>query len=247
MCFEQLYSCTVHFSITRFIVGEGAGAADRNMSAGKLFRQAVATHNPLQVLGAVNPYSGRLAQLAGAKALYVSGSGVATASHGLPDLGITTMHDVVHDVAALSSCSSLPILVDIDTGFGGAFNIARTIRELERAGAGAVHIEDQVVAKRCGHRPGKQLVSTAEMVDRIKTAVDAKRNPDFVIMARTDAIASEGLDSALERCDAYIDAGAEMLFPGTSEYEEESCLYSIIIVALKYRGMYNPGNVSTNS
>jgi len=154
-----------------------------------------------------------LAEKQGAKALYLSGSGVATASHGLPDLGITDLHDVVEDCKRITNATSLPLLVDIDTGFGSAFNISRTIRELERAGAAAVHIEDQVQAKRCGHRPGKQIVSLEEMVDRIRAAVDARTDPNFVIMARTDALANEGLEKAIQRAKAYIAAGADMLFP----------------------------------
>jgi len=188
-------------------------------SAGLLFRSLVAAtgsgpkRNPLQVLGAVNPYAAMLAQKAGAKALYLSGSGVATSSYGVPDLGITDLHDVLEDVRRITASSPLPLLVDIDTGFGAAFNISRTIREMERAGAAAVHIEDQVAAKRCGHRPGKQIVSKSEMVDRIKSAVDGRRDKNFVIMARTDALAVEGIDQALERSVAYIEAGADMLFP----------------------------------
>jgi len=168
---------------------------------------------PLQILGAVNPFCAMLAERAGAKALYLSGSGVATASHGMPDLGITNLNDVLEDVRRITSVTQLPLLVDIDTGFGSAFGIARTVKELCRAGAAAVHIEDQVAEKRCGHRPGKQIVSTDEMVDRIKSAVDARPDPSFVIMARTDALATEGLERALDRAQAYIDAGADMLFP----------------------------------
>jgi len=187
-------------------------------SAGKAFRQLVATagtgavRKPVQILGAINPYCAMLAESAGAKALYVSGSGVATASYGLPDLGITTMDNVVEDVRRITGATKLPLLVDIDTGFGSAFNMARTVRELERAGAAAVHLEDQEQAKRCGHRPNKQIVSLEEMVDRIKAAVSGRTDPDFVIMARTDSLASEGLESAIKRARAYIDAGADMLF-----------------------------------
>lgn len=194
-------------------------AATTSSSPGVLFRQVIATagtgltKNPAQLLGAVNPYCALLAEKAGAKALYLSGSGVATASYGLPDLGITSLDNVLEDVRRITSVTKLPLLVDIDTGFGSAFNIARTIREMERAGAAAVHIEDQVQAKRCGHRPGKQIVSLEEMVDRIKAAVDARTNKDFVIMARTDALANEGLEKAIERAKAYIEAGADMLFP----------------------------------
>lgn len=187
--------------------------------AGAAFRAAVAAagsgkvRKPLPILGTVNAYSALLAEKAGAKAIYLSGSGVATASHGLPDLGITNLYDVTEDVRRITGMCSLPLLVDIDTGFGSAFGIARCIRELQRAGAAAVHIEDQVADKRCGHRPGKQIVAKAEMVDRIKAAVDARTDESFVVMARTDALASEGMKAALERSTAYVEAGADMLFP----------------------------------
>ncbi|EEF79439.1 methylisocitrate lyase [Methylophaga thiooxydans DMS010] len=164
-------------------------------------------------MGAINAYHARLADSVGYKALYVSGGGVAAGSLGVPDLGITTMEDVITDVERISNVTELPVLVDIDTGFGGAFNIARTIKAMIRAGAGAVHIEDQVQAKRCGHRPNKAIVSQTEMVDRIKAAVDAKTDPDFVIMARTDALAVEGLQSAIDRACACVEAGADMIFP----------------------------------
>lgn len=184
-----------------------------NMSTpGKLFRALAVPGKATPVLGAINAYSAMLAVKAGAPAVYLSGSGVATASHGLPDLGITNLHDVVHDASAITSAVKAPLLVDIDTGFGEAFGIRRTIRELSRAGVAAVHMEDQVSAKRCGHRPGKQLVDTDEMVLRIKCAVDAREDPDFVIMARTDALAGEGLHSALKRSEKYLEAGADMLF-----------------------------------
>ncbi len=183
------------------------------LSPGARFRAAVRDETPLQVPGAINAYAAILAERTGFKALYVSGAGVANASHGLPDLGMTNLHDVVEDVRRITSVTDLPVLVDIDTGWGSALNIARTIRELERAGAAAVHIEDQVLAKRCGHRPNKAIVDTAEMTDRIKAAVDARRDEQFVIMARTDAFAREGLDAALERARAYHAAGADMLFP----------------------------------
>ena len=182
-------------------------------SAGARFRQAVIDEQPLQVMGAINAYHARLADSVGYKALYVSGGGVAAGSLGVPDLGITTMEDVVTDVERISNVTELPVLVDIDTGFGGAFNIARTIKAMIRAGAGAVHIEDQVQAKRCGHRPNKAIVSQTEMVDRIKAAVDPKTDPDFVIMARTDALAVEGLQSAIDRACACVEAGADMIFP----------------------------------
>jgi methylisocitrate lyase len=166
----------------------------------------------LQVVGAINAYCARLAERAGFRALYLSGAGVANASFGLPDLGVTTLNDVCEDVRRLTQASSLPLLVDADTGWGGAFMIARTIRELGRAGAAGCHLEDQVQAKRCGHRPGKALVSTAEMGDRLKAAADVRDDPQFVIMARTDAFAGEGLAAAIERAQAYVAAGADMIF-----------------------------------
>jgi len=181
-------------------------------SAGSRFQAALAEEKPLQVAGAINAYSARLAQATGFRALYVSGGGVAANSLGMPDLGISTMEDVLIDVRRITDASALPVLVDIDTGWGSAFNIARTIREMIRAGAAAVHMEDQVGAKRCGHRPGKELVSTQEMADRIRSAVDAKTDPQFVLMARTDALANEGLDAAIERAQAYVAAGADMIF-----------------------------------
>ena len=182
-------------------------------SPGKKFKQAVADEKPLQVVGAINAYSARLAAASGFKALYVSGGGVAASSRGIPDLGITTLEDVLIDVERITDISDLPVLVDIDTGWGGAFNIARTIRAMTRVGAAAVHIEDQVQQKRCGHRPNKAIVSQVEMVDRIKAAVDAKTDPDFVIMARTDALAVEGIQSAIDRACACVEAGADMIFP----------------------------------
>jgi len=183
------------------------------ISAGARFRQAVQEEHPLQVIGAINAYHARMADKVGYKALYVSGGGVAAGSLGLPDLGISTMDDVVTDVERITNVTDLPLLVDIDTGFGGAFNIARTVKAMIRAGAGAVHIEDQVQNKRCGHRPNKAIVSQSEMVDRIKAAVDAKTDDDFVIMARTDALAVEGLESAIDRACACVEAGADMIFP----------------------------------
>ena len=176
------------------------------------FRSAVRQEHPLQVIGAINAYTARMAQATGFRALYLSGGGVAANSLGMPDLGISSMEDVLVDVRRITDVTSLPLLVDIDTGWGGAFNIARTIRSMERAGAAAVHIEDQVGSKRCGHRPGKELVPAAEMVDRIKAAVDARTDREFVIMARTDALASEGLEAALDRAAAYVAAGADMIF-----------------------------------
>jgi methylisocitrate lyase len=185
----------------------------RPISAGSRFRTAVRQERPLQVVGAINAYTARLAERTGFKALYVSGGGVAASSLGVPDLGISTMDDVLTDVRRITDITDLPVLVDIDTGWGSAFNIARTIRSMSKAGAAAVHIEDQVQAKRCGHRPGKAIVSKDEMVDRIKAAVDAKTDPDFVIMARTDALAVEGLDAAIDRARACVEAGADMIFP----------------------------------
>jgi methylisocitrate lyase len=182
------------------------------VSAGERFRAAVEKERPLQVAGAINAYTARLAEGAGFRALYLSGGGVAANSLGMPDLGISTMEDVLTDVRRITDVTALPLLVDIDTGWGGAFNIARTIRSMMRAGAAAVHIEDQVSAKRCGHRPGKELVATEEMVDRIKAAVDARTDEQFVIMARTDALASEGLAAAIERAQAYVATGADMIF-----------------------------------
>ena len=179
---------------------------------GARFRAALAAEKPLQVVGAINAYVARLAQAAGFRAIYLSGGGVAANSLGVPDLGISTMEDVLTDVRRITDACPLPLLVDIDTGWGGAFNIARTIRQMIKAGAAAVHIEDQVSAKRCGHRPGKELVPAEEMADRIKAAVDARTDPHFVIMARTDALASEGLPRAIERAQAYVAAGAEMIF-----------------------------------
>ncbi|MGC1463966.1 MAG: methylisocitrate lyase [Terracidiphilus sp.] len=181
-------------------------------SPGARFRLAVAEEEPLQVAGAINAYTARLAQATGFRALYLSGGGVAANSLGLPDLGISTMEDVLTDVRRITAASSLPLLVDIDTGWGSAFSIARTIRSMISAGAAAVHIEDQVGAKRCGHRPGKELVAAEEMCDRIKAAVDARTDDQFVIMARTDALAGEGLDAAIARAQAYVAAGADMIF-----------------------------------
>jgi len=181
-------------------------------SAGKRFRAAVAEEKPLQVAGAINAYTARMAEATGFRALYLSGGGVAANSLGMPDLGISTMEDVLTDVRRITEATTLPLLVDIDTGWGSAFNIARTIRSMIKAGAGAVHMEDQVGAKRCGHRPGKELVPSGEMVDRVKAAVDARTDESFVIMARTDALAGEGLQAAIERAQAYVAAGADMIF-----------------------------------
>jgi len=180
---------------------------------GKRFREALAAESPLQVIGAINANHALLAKRAGFQALYLSGGGVAAGSLGLPDLGINTLEDVLIDVRRITDVCDLPLLVDIDTGFGpSAFNIERTVKSLIKAGAAAAHIEDQVGAKRCGHRPGKEIVSTEEMVNRIKAAVDARTDPDFFLIARTDAIQAEGVDAAIERCKAYVEAGADGIF-----------------------------------
>ena len=183
------------------------------MTPGLLFKKAIEAERPLQVIGAINAYHAKLAEKTGYKAIYLSGGGVAAGSLGVPDLGISTLEDVLIDIRRITDSSSLPLLVDVDTGFGGAFNIARTIRSVEKSGAAAVHIEDQIQAKRCGHRPNKSIVSQNEMVDRIKSAVDAKSDENFVIMARTDALAVEGLQSAIDRACACVEAGADMIFP----------------------------------
>lgn len=175
-------------------------------------RKAVEAEIPLQLVGTINAYCARLAERAGFKAIYLSGAGVANASFGLPDLGITTLNDVCEDARRITAVCPLPLLVDADTGWGSAFNVARAIRELMRAGAAGCHLEDQEQAKRCGHRPNKAIVSTEEMVDRIKAAVDARTTEEFVVMARTDAVASEGLQAAIDRAGAYVEAGADMIF-----------------------------------
>jgi methylisocitrate lyase len=182
-------------------------------SPGARLRAAVKEESPLQVVGAITAYAGRMAEAVGYKALYISGGGVAANSLGIPDLGISTMDDVLIDIRRLSDATTLPILVDADTGWGGAFNIARTVKQFIKAGAAGLHIEDQVQSKRCGHRPGKEIVSQQEMVDRVKAAVDAKTDDQFVIMARTDALAVEGIDKAIERAVACVEAGADMIFP----------------------------------
>ena len=198
--------------------------SETSASAGARLRAAVEAERPLQVVGTINAYSALLAARAGFRALYLSGAGVANASFGLPDLGMTSLNDVCEDVRRITGASELPLLVDADTGWGGAFNIARTTRELIRAGAAGMHLEDQVSAKRCGHRPGKALVPKEEMVDRIKAAVDGRSDGSFVIMARTDAHAVEGQAAALERAQAYVAAGADMIFAealkGLEEYRE---------------------------
>ena len=181
-------------------------------SAGARFRSALDAERPLQVVGAVNAYAALLAERAGFKALYLSGAGVANASFGLPDLGMTSLNDVCEDIRRITGATELPLLVDADTGWGAAFNISRTVQEMIRAGAGALHIEDQVAAKRCGHRPGKELVEAAEMCDRIKAAVDGRTDAKFVIMARTDAHAVEGQQAAVDRALKYVEAGADMIF-----------------------------------
>ena len=181
-------------------------------SAGARLRQAMREENPLQVVGTATAFSALLAQRAGFRAIYLSGAGVANSSFGLPDLGMTSMNDVAEDVRRISGASPLPLLVDIDTGWGGAFNIARTIREMIVAGAGGVHIEDQVAQKRCGHRPNKAIVSVEEMSDRIKAAVDAKTDSEFLVMARTDALAVDGYDAVLDRVAAFVEAGADAIF-----------------------------------
>src|SRR5688500_9552902 len=186
---------------------------DPNATAGARFRAAVAAEQPLQVVGTITAYAGLMARRVGYRALYLSGGGVAANSLGMPDLGISTMEDVLTDARRIVDATGLPLLVDIDTGWGGAFHIARTIRSFINVGVGAVHMEDQVGQKRCGHRPGKEVVPIGEMVDRVKAAVDARTDPSFVIMARTDAAAVEGIDAAIERAQAYVEAGADMIFP----------------------------------
>jgi methylisocitrate lyase len=199
-------------------------------TAGARFRQVLREEKPLQIIGAINAYHAKLAEQSGFKAIYLSGGGVAAGSLGLPDLGISTMDDVLTDVRRITDATDTPLLVDIDTGWGGAFNIARAIKSMSKLGAAAVHIEDQVLAKRCGHRPNKAIVSQAEMVDRIKAAVDAKTDPDFVIMARTDALAVEGLQSAIDRACACVEAGADMIFP---EAMTELDMYRQFVQAVK--------------
>lgn len=196
------------------------------MTPGQKFRQALKNNKPLQIVGTINAYSAMMAERIGHQAIYLSGGGVANASYGLPDLGMTSLNDVVEDVRRITSASSLPLLVDIDTGWGGAFNITRTIEQMEKAGAAAVHLEDQVSQKRCGHRPNKEIVSTAEMVDRIKAAVDARKDESFFIMARTDAFAQEGLEAAIERAKAYAAAGADGIFAEAVQTEEHYRAFS---------------------
>ena len=204
-------------------------------SAGARFRAALAHERPLQVVGTVNAFSALLAERAGFRAIYLSGAGVANASFGLPDLGITSLNDVCEDVRRITSASDLPLLVDADTGWGAAFNISRTIADLIRSGAAACHLEDQVAAKRCGHRPGKALVSTDEMVDRIKAAVDGRTDAQFVIMARTDAHAVEGQQAAIDRASRYVEAGADMIFAEAlttlDEYREFTSKVKVPVLA----------------
>jgi methylisocitrate lyase len=183
-----------------------------DQSAGKRFRLALAEEKPLQIVGTINAFCSKLAEQAGFRAIYLSGAGVANASFSLPDLGITTLNDVLEDIRRITSATTLPLLVDADTGWGGPLNINRAVKEICKAGAAGIHIEDQVELKRCGHRPGKQLVSSEEMIERIKAAVEAKTDPDFIIMARTDALAGHGLKAAIERASAYVENGAEMIF-----------------------------------
>jgi methylisocitrate lyase len=200
-------------------------------SSGARFRAALDAEQPLQVPGAICAYHAILAEKSGFKAIYLSGGGVAAGSLGVPDLGISTLDDVLTDVRRITDVCSLPLLVDVDTGFGAsAFNVARTVKSLIKFGAAAMHIEDQVGAKRCGHRPNKELVSQEEMVDRVKAAVDARTDPDFVIMARTDALAVEGIDAAIARASAYVDAGADMIFP---EAMTELAMYRRFVAAVK--------------
>ena len=203
------------------------------MSAGKKFRDALKNNNPLIIPGAINAYSAILAERAGHKAIYLSGGGVAAASYGLPDLGITSMEDLLTDVKRISNASSLPLLVDIDTGWGGAFNISRTIKEMVNAGCAAVHMEDQISQKRCGHRPNKSLVSSNEMQDRIKAAVDGREDESFFIMARTDALASEGLSGAIDRANSYVEHGADGIFlEAVTSIEEYKNFKEVIDVPL---------------
>ena len=199
------------------------------------FRQLVKETNPLQIVGTVNAYTAIMAEKIGHRAIYLSGGGVAASSLGMPDLGISTLHDVLEDARRITQVSNLPLLVDVDTGFGGAFNIKRCVKEMIRAEVSAIHIEDQISQKRCGHRPNKAIVSTDEMMDRIKAAVDAKTDSDFVIMARTDAVAVEGLESAIEKASAFVEAGADMIFPealtSLDEYRQFSKVLSVPILA----------------
>ncbi len=208
---------------------------NNKQTAGQKLRQAVIDNQPLQVVGAVTANCGIMAEKVGHKAIYLSGGGVAASSLGLPDLGISTLHDVVEDVKRITAVTQVPLLVDIDTGWGGSFNIARATREIAQAGAGGFHIEDQVMQKRCGHRPNKAIVSQQEMVDRVKSAVDARTDDSFVIMARTDALAVEGMQSAIDRAIACVEAGADMIFPEAmtelSQYAEFTAAVQVPVLA----------------
>jgi methylisocitrate lyase len=196
---------------------------------GQRFRQALKNNQPLQIVGTINAYTAMMAKQIGHQAIYLSGGGVANASYGLPDLGMTSLNDVLVDVQRITAACDLPLLIDIDTGWGGAFNIAKTIRDMEKAGAAAVHMEDQVAQKRCGHRPNKEIVSTQEMVDRIKAAVDARTDPDFFIMARTDSFAQEGLEASIERAKAYTEAGADGIFAEAIKTEAHYRAFSEVL------------------
>ena len=203
------------------------------VTPGQKLRDAVAGHKPLQVVGAITAFAARMAERAGHKALYLSGGGVAANSLGMPDLGISNLDDVLIDIRRITDVTDLPLLVDADTGFGGAFNISRTVRSMSKAGAAGLHIEDQVSQKRCGHRPGKEIVTTGEMVDRIKAAVDGRVDDSFVIMARTDALASEGMSAAQDRAAAYVEAGADMIFPeAVFELEQYSAFRTAVSVPI---------------
>ncbi len=199
------------------------------MSQGKKFRELITNEAPVQIVGTVNAYSAIMAQKVGHQAIYLSGGGVAACSLGTPDLGISTLHDVLEDAKRITDASDLPLLVDVDTGWGGAFNIARCVREMERANVAAIHIEDQVIQKRCGHRPNKTVVSTEEMCERIKSAVDARVDENFVIMARTDALAVEGMDSAVDKAAAFVEAGADMIFPEALNTLEQYQTFSAVV------------------
>jgi methylisocitrate lyase len=209
--------------------------SERSISAGARLRAAVEAERPLQIVGTINAYAALLAERSGFRAIYVSGAGVANASFGLPDLGMTSLNDVCEDVRRITAASELPLLVDADTGWGGAFNIAKTCKDLIKSGAAGMHLEDQVQAKRCGHRPGKALVPAAEMSDRIKSAVDGRSDPSFVIMARTDAHAVEGQQAALDRAQAYVEAGADMIFAealtSLEEYKQFTAAIRVPVLA----------------
>lgn len=203
--------------------------AKQSLTPGQKLRQAVKDHAPLQVVGAVTANSAIIAEKVGHKALYLSGGGVAASSLGIPDLGITTLHDVLEDAKRITAVTSAPLLVDVDTGWGGTFNIARATREMIQAGVAGFHIEDQVMQKRCGHRPNKAIVSLSEMVDRVKSAVDARTDDSFVIMARTDALAVEGMQSAIDRAMACVEAGADMIFPEAMNKLEQYAEFTSVI------------------